>query len=103
MFKCINFNDDMQMYLLILVFGVVPQLGKLYITTEFGKLTVEPLEICIIQVSHSITSARFSDGGDWGLGSRSLQNLEWMGHEGGSWGLHEILLYPVTGHILTCN
>lgn len=28
---------------------IVPQQGTLYITTEFGKLTVEPLEICVIQ------------------------------------------------------
>lgn len=31
-------------------FLIVPQQGKLYITTEFGKLTVEPLEICVIQL-----------------------------------------------------
>ena len=29
----------------------VPQQGTLYVTTEFGKLVVEPLEICVIQVS----------------------------------------------------
>ena len=28
----------------------VPQQGTLFITTEFGKLKVEPLEICVIQV-----------------------------------------------------
>lgn len=27
---------------------IVPQEGKLYVTTEFGRLTVEPLEICVI-------------------------------------------------------
>jgi len=31
-------------------FLIVPQLGKLYITTEFGKMVVEPLEICVIQL-----------------------------------------------------
>ena len=29
----------------------VPQQGTLYITTEFGKMKVEPMEICVIQVS----------------------------------------------------
>jgi homogentisate 1,2-dioxygenase len=29
-------------------FLIVPQTGKHYIQTEFGKLVVEPLEICII-------------------------------------------------------
>lgn len=27
---------------------IVPQEGKLFITTEFGRMTVEPLEICVI-------------------------------------------------------
>ncbi|OXU17585.1 hypothetical protein TSAR_014480 [Trichomalopsis sarcophagae] len=30
-------------------FLIVPQLGALYITTEFGKMRVEPNEICVIQ------------------------------------------------------
>jgi homogentisate 1,2-dioxygenase len=30
---------------------LVPQQGTLYITTEFGKMAVEPNEICVIQVS----------------------------------------------------
>ena len=29
---------------------IVPQQGTLGITTEFGKMTVEPNEICVIQV-----------------------------------------------------
>jgi len=29
----------------------VPQQGTLFITTEFGKMKVEPMEICVIQVS----------------------------------------------------
>jgi len=29
---------------------IVPQQGTLYITTEFGKMKVEPLEICVIQM-----------------------------------------------------
>jgi homogentisate 1,2-dioxygenase len=28
---------------------IVPQEGKLYITTEFGRMTVKPREICVIQ------------------------------------------------------
>ena len=30
-------------------FLIVPQEGTLFITTEFGRLTVKPLEICVIQ------------------------------------------------------
>jgi homogentisate 1,2-dioxygenase len=30
-------------------FLIVPQHGTLFITTEFGRLIVEPLEICVIQ------------------------------------------------------
>ena len=30
-------------------FLIVPQEGTLYITTEFGKMTVKPREICVIQ------------------------------------------------------
>merc|ERR1712226_1637185 len=30
-------------------FLIVPQEGTLYITTEFGKMEVKPLEICVIQ------------------------------------------------------
>lgn len=66
LYKYININDNMQHKNIfadsLIVSAVVPQQGKLYITTEFGKLTVEPLEICVIQVSHSITCARFTDG-----------------------------------------
>lgn len=29
---------------------VVPQQGEILVTTEFGKMTVEPNEICVIQV-----------------------------------------------------
>jgi homogentisate 1,2-dioxygenase len=29
-------------------FLIVPQTGKLFITTEFGKLTVDQNEICVI-------------------------------------------------------
>ena len=32
------------------LYFVVPQTGTLDITTEFGKMTVEPNEICVIQV-----------------------------------------------------
>ena len=28
---------------------IVPQEGKLYMTTEFGRMTLEPHEICVIQ------------------------------------------------------
>lgn len=30
--------------------SVVPQQGEILITTEFGKMLVEPSEICVIQV-----------------------------------------------------
>lgn len=30
---------------------IVPELGTLKITTEFGKMVVSPGEICVIQVS----------------------------------------------------
>jgi homogentisate 1,2-dioxygenase len=33
---------------------LVPQQGNLFITTEFGKILVEPNEICVIQVSRFI-------------------------------------------------
>lgn len=36
--------------LLSLFASTVPQQGKLLITTEFGKMLVEPNEICVIQV-----------------------------------------------------
>lgn len=39
-------------------FSLVPQQGKLLITTEFGKLLVEPNEICVIQVSTGSYSTR---------------------------------------------
>ncbi|XP_077864110.1 homogentisate 1,2-dioxygenase-like [Saccoglossus kowalevskii] len=32
-------------------FLIVPQQGTLHIKTEFGKMTVEPMEICVIQIS----------------------------------------------------
>jgi len=34
----------------VYVVTAVPQQGTLYITTEFGKMKVEPMEICVIQV-----------------------------------------------------
>jgi homogentisate 1,2-dioxygenase len=37
--------------LLIFQFFSVPQQGILDITTEFGKMRVEPNEICVIEVS----------------------------------------------------
>uniref|UniRef100_A0A3Q3DYB6 Homogentisate 1,2-dioxygenase n=1 Tax=Hippocampus comes TaxID=109280 RepID=A0A3Q3DYB6_HIPCM len=40
--KCFNNSDG--------DFLIVPQQGELLITTEFGKLMVEPNEICVIQV-----------------------------------------------------
>jgi len=36
---------------LTLLLLLVPQQGTLYITTEFGKVKVEPMEICVIQVN----------------------------------------------------
>ncbi|KAK2177683.1 hypothetical protein NP493_585g01063 [Ridgeia piscesae] len=38
-------------------FLIVPQQGALFITTEFGKLKVEPLEICVIQQGMRFTVA----------------------------------------------
>ncbi|KAI0216090.1 Homogentisate 1,2-dioxygenase [Lamellibrachia satsuma] len=38
-------------------FLIVPQQGTLFITTEFGKLKVEPLEICVIQQGMRFTVA----------------------------------------------
>lgn len=35
-----------------LTFLLVPQKGKLLIYTEFGKMIVQPNEICVIQVSN---------------------------------------------------
>lgn len=35
---------------LCVFFSVVPQQGEILITTEFGKMLVEPNEICVIQV-----------------------------------------------------
>lgn len=35
-----------------LSFWLVPQKGKLLIYTEFGKMMVQPNEICVIQVSN---------------------------------------------------
>ena len=39
---------------------IVPQKGTLYIKTEFGKLTVAPNEICVIQVFKLIKFKRIS-------------------------------------------
>lgn len=39
-----------------LPFLLVPQKGKLLIYTEFGKMLVQPNEICVIQVSHASPS-----------------------------------------------
>lgn len=45
-----------QLQLLCLHFvSTVPQQGKLLITTEFGKMLVEPNEICVIQVRAECT------------------------------------------------
>lgn len=43
---------------------IVPQKGTLYITTEMGKLTVEPLEICVIPrgIRFSVDITEFSRG-----------------------------------------
>lgn len=38
---------------------VVPQQGEILITTEFGKMMVEPNEICVIQVRSIFISPRF--------------------------------------------
>lgn len=35
------------------MFVIVPQQGELLVTTEFGKMMVEPNEICVIQVGQS--------------------------------------------------
>ena len=39
---------------------VVPQKGTLRITTEFGKMAVEPEEICILQVSYLCITGEIS-------------------------------------------
>jgi homogentisate 1,2-dioxygenase len=43
---------------------IVPQKGTLHITTEFGKMTVKPLEICVIPrgVRYSVDVSEFSRG-----------------------------------------
>lgn len=43
---------------------IVPQEGKLFVTTEFGRLTVEPLEICVIQrgIKFRVDLGGFQDG-----------------------------------------
>lgn len=46
------FHGDI-VYCLWNLVSVVPQQGSLRITTEFGKIQVDPNEICVIQVSVS--------------------------------------------------
>lgn len=41
--------------------SIVPQQGEILITTEFGKMLVEPNEICVIQV-RVISSEKYSSG-----------------------------------------
>lgn len=43
---------------------IVPQQGALHVTTEFGKLTVEPLEICIIQLGMRFSVDVVGDSGE---------------------------------------
>lgn len=41
--------------------SVVPQQGEILITTEFGKMLVEPNEICVIQV-RVISLGKYNSG-----------------------------------------
>lgn len=45
-------------------FLIVPQKGTLYLTTEFGKIKVSPLEICLVPqgIKFSVQVAEFSSG-----------------------------------------
>ena len=47
-YSCNSSMDHQAMYNSDGDFLIVPQLGTLYITTEFGKLTVSPTSICVI-------------------------------------------------------
>ncbi|XP_022257500.1 homogentisate 1,2-dioxygenase-like isoform X2 [Limulus polyphemus] len=49
MFLCNTSMEDKCFYNSDGDFLIVPQQGKLWITTEFGKMLVEPNEICVIQ------------------------------------------------------
>lgn len=44
---CLDFLFAVSLCLFV---SVVPQQGEILITTEFGKMLVEPNEICVIQV-----------------------------------------------------
>lgn len=44
---CLDFLFDASLCVFV---SVVPQQGEILITTEFGKMLVEPNEICVIQV-----------------------------------------------------
>lgn len=44
---CLDFLFTVSLYVFV---SVVPQQGEILITTEFGKMLVEPSEICVIQV-----------------------------------------------------
>lgn len=55
-----SFLDSLVSVSLCLFVSVVPQLGEILITTEFGKMMVEPNEICVIQVRPAFSSPRFS-------------------------------------------
>lgn len=44
---CLDFLFSVSLCVFV---SVVPQQGEILITTEFGKMLVEPNEICVIQV-----------------------------------------------------
>lgn len=47
--------------------SVVPQQGEILITTEFGKMKVEPNEICVIQVKMFLPNVTVSISGNMQL------------------------------------
>jgi homogentisate 1,2-dioxygenase len=49
-YRCIGIFEFNMKKLLIFQFFSVPQQGVLDVSTEFGKMRVEPNEICVIQV-----------------------------------------------------
>lgn len=48
MYRCNSGMKDRCFYNSDGDFLIVPQTGVLHITTEFGRLKVEPLEVCVI-------------------------------------------------------
>lgn len=51
-----SLQDDLEVAVVLILmfmfmmFVLVPQQGEILVTTEFGKMKVEPNEICVIQV-----------------------------------------------------